>query len=227
MAREGIRLFMRLTFRANNTQQGGFTLVEILVIAPVVILVLAGMVGAIVLSTGSAMRSSARSQLQYEVLSALDRIEADVKLSKRAVVFFGVLHLATFATDRNPYDSQRRLIDKDTCQPATNRITVDQAATYLNVYAPTGGGRIGRSVSYGLGVGATEGEMKKCENNHAAIFQKETTEEVIIGGNGTTAAARFTSVSGGVDIELTATKKVAGEDVSFTGRLFVKSLNTP
>ncbi|MDO4773638.1 MAG: hypothetical protein Q4A37_00745 [Candidatus Saccharibacteria bacterium] len=213
-------------FRANKTSQTGFTLVEILVIAPVVILVLAGLVATIVFSTGSAMRSSARSQLQYEVLAALDRIEADVKLSKSLTIHNGGLHLATFATDRNPFDAERKLIRKDTCQPADTRITIDEVATYWNVYW-VNSGKFGRYAKYGTGDSTQHSNMRHCENNNHAIFQRPLTQEALIGGDGTTANVRFTNSSGGIDVELTATKKVAGEDVSFTGRLFVKSLNTP
>ena len=75
---------MRRIFRANaNRRQNsqGFTLIEILAIAPVIILVLAGIIGLIINLTGSSMVTSAKSQLQSDVLTALDRIEADVRIS--------------------------------------------------------------------------------------------------------------------------------------------------
>ena len=55
---------MRRTFRANSNRQQnsqGFTLIEILAIAPVIILVLAGIIGLIINLTGSSMITSARS----------------------------------------------------------------------------------------------------------------------------------------------------------------------
>lgn len=216
---------MRRIFRVNKSAQTGFTLVEILVIAPVVIIVLAGVVATIVFSTGSAMRASARAQLQYEVLSALDRIEADIKLSKSFTISNGALHLATFATDRNPFDAERRLINRANCRPADTRITVDEAATYWNLYWITGT-TLERYAKYGAG-DSVQSNMRHCETNHADIFQQPLTRELLLGGNGTTATVQFAHSDGGIDIRLTATKKVAGEDVSFTGVLFVKSLNTP
>lgn len=64
----------------HTSRTSGFTLVELLVIAPLVILLIGALVGVIVHLSGSALRSQARVQLQLDVLSALDQIEQDVKL---------------------------------------------------------------------------------------------------------------------------------------------------
>lgn len=61
--------------------QRGFTLVEMMVIAPVVILLIGGFIALIVNLTGEVMSSRGSSVLAYDVQDALNRIEQDVKLS--------------------------------------------------------------------------------------------------------------------------------------------------
>ncbi len=59
----------------------GFTLVEMLIIAPIVILVIGIFVSAIVTMTGEVLSVRATNTLTYNVQNALDTIDADVKSS--------------------------------------------------------------------------------------------------------------------------------------------------
>lgn len=67
---------MRITRR-----QHGFTLVEMLIIAPIVILVIGAFLTAIIGMTGEVIASRASNALSYNVQDALNRIEQDVKQS--------------------------------------------------------------------------------------------------------------------------------------------------
>ena len=76
------------------------------------------------------MRASARTQLQNEVLAALDQIEQDVKLSTD---FDGMasnkISMHNLATSANPLSASRKLIKKSDCSAfgkkvATGRYTV-------------------------------------------------------------------------------------------------------
>ncbi|MDB5160414.1 MAG: hypothetical protein JWO99_677 [Candidatus Saccharibacteria bacterium] len=61
--------------------QKGFTLVEMLVVAPIVILAIGAFLTAIIAMTGEVLASRASNTLSYNVQDALNRIEQDVKLS--------------------------------------------------------------------------------------------------------------------------------------------------
>ena len=74
---------MRCIAREPNSgrRSAGFTLIEVLVVAPMVILMLGTIIAMLVNLSSSAMRASAQASLQNDVLAALDMIEQDVKLS--------------------------------------------------------------------------------------------------------------------------------------------------
>lgn len=59
----------------------GFTIVEMLVIAPIVLLAIGAFITAIVSMTGEVLSTRAANSLAYNIQDALGRIEADVKLS--------------------------------------------------------------------------------------------------------------------------------------------------
>ena len=59
----------------------GFTFVEIVVIAPIVILMIGAFIAAVVGMTASVLVSRAQNVLTYNVQDALNRIQQDVKLS--------------------------------------------------------------------------------------------------------------------------------------------------
>ena len=63
------------------SRQRGFTLVEMLVVAPIVILFIGAFIGLIVNLTGEVMSSRGSNMLTYDIQDALNRIEDDVKQS--------------------------------------------------------------------------------------------------------------------------------------------------
>lgn len=65
----------------DNHTEKGFTLVEMLVIAPLIIVIIAGLISAMILITGNILESQEESRLAYNVQSALTRIEADIHSS--------------------------------------------------------------------------------------------------------------------------------------------------
>jgi type II secretory pathway pseudopilin PulG len=70
---------MKRLLRRNNKR--GFTLVEMMVIAPMLILIIGTIIVSIVALTGESITEGARSQLINDVQDALDRMENDVRSS--------------------------------------------------------------------------------------------------------------------------------------------------
>ena len=64
-----------------SQQEKGFTLVEMLVVAPIVILAIGAFLTVIISMTGEVLASRASNNLSYNVQDALNRIEQDVKMS--------------------------------------------------------------------------------------------------------------------------------------------------
>jgi hypothetical protein len=71
---------VKLFARAQKTEKG-FTVVELLVVAPIVILAIGAFLALIIAMTGDVIASRASNLLTYDVQDALNRIETDTKLS--------------------------------------------------------------------------------------------------------------------------------------------------
>jgi type II secretory pathway pseudopilin PulG len=67
--------------KIKRNQSAGFTLVEILVIAPIVILVIGAFVGVTLTMTGEILTTRANDSLLYSVQDSLDRMSTDVRSS--------------------------------------------------------------------------------------------------------------------------------------------------
>ncbi len=114
-----------------NSIRQGFTLVEMLVIAPIVIIVITGLVAAMVAMVGDALAANGRATSAYNTQDALDRIEQDVRVSMKFLGTFsfvespqgrnadttafssssyGDLILTQQATTASPYSSERNLV---------------------------------------------------------------------------------------------------------------------
>lgn len=116
-----------------KTSTRGFTLIEMLIIAPVVIIVISGFVALMITLVGDVLVSRDQNTLTYDAQDALDHIEQDTRLSTQFLTTTGTLSspqgsdnnftgtaafsnssntliLSTLATDANPVGASRNLV---------------------------------------------------------------------------------------------------------------------
>jgi len=193
----------------------GFTLVELLVMMPVAILMVGAVVAVIVYTSGSGLRAQARSQLQLDVLSALDRIEQDVRLSTTInPSSSSTINLTGAATSLNPYNENRRLVKSSDCSVASSGIALDDALKYSVTYSVSGGSYI-RKVTLPSG----------CAASSSNVWQKNVTEELIKDATFVISVGYDSTRQDLVNVSLKATRRVAGETVSYTGFMYARSAN--
>ena len=116
------------------TRANGFTLVEMLIIAPIALLVIGGFIALMVVMVGDVIAGRARNVMTYDIQSALSTIEQDVRLTTQFLATSGTLPspqgkdgstaaftstggdlvLGEIATDKNPIDPLRSFIHYDT-----------------------------------------------------------------------------------------------------------------
>ncbi|MES2630503.1 MAG: hypothetical protein V4611_00935 [Patescibacteria group bacterium] len=72
---------MKIFSRNSRLVSAGFTLIEMMVIAPIVILAIGSFIAVVVSLSGEVLSSRASNVLAYDVQGALNQIETDVKLS--------------------------------------------------------------------------------------------------------------------------------------------------
>lgn len=65
-----------------NKKNSAFTLVEVMVVSPIIILIIGVFVSTIVNMTGEVLSSRSSNKQVYDIQDALDRIEKDIKLSE-------------------------------------------------------------------------------------------------------------------------------------------------
>lgn len=120
--------------RRNNSS--GFTIVELLVVAPIVILVIGGFIGAIIAMTGNVLVTRSANQLVYNIQDALDRIESDVRISGgflTTITGFSYdnpsLILNSYATTNNPASSALNIVYRslsaDSCSSPTDPLMLN------------------------------------------------------------------------------------------------------
>lgn len=198
--------------RMSADHSRGFTLVELLVVTPVVLLLVGAVVVSIILTSSSGLRSQARTQLQLDVLSALDMIEQDIKLSvvlKNSTS--SQVNLDNLATDKNPMSPDRRLVKKD-CSVADSGLSLDDATTYRTAYW-VHSGTLSRNIDLNNGC-----------NDTSIVWQRNGSEILI--GNTTSISMEVTrDGDSALGVKLTATRRVSGEEVSYTGFMYVRSIN--
>lgn len=124
---------MRHMSRIKRLPEVGFTLIEILIIAPIVILVISGFVGLMIMMVGDVLVTRDQNSMSYETQDALDLIEQDTHLSTQFLATTGnlpspqgsdsnfagttpftntssTLIFGGLTTNKNPADSTRELI---------------------------------------------------------------------------------------------------------------------
>ncbi len=124
--------FMSITAKSHSAAYG-FTLVEMLIIAPVVIIAISGFVALMVTMVGDVLITRDQNTMTYDAQDALDRIEQDTRLSTEFLTTTGTvvspqgsnnnftgtaaftnnsntLILNILATDDNPASTTRKLV---------------------------------------------------------------------------------------------------------------------
>ncbi len=122
-----------MRFTLPTRRSAGFTLIEVLIIAPIVILTIGGFVALMVSMASDILVTRDQNNLTYETQDVLDRIEQDTRLSTQFLVTSGTftapqgsdsnftgtaaftnatgaLILGGLTTDKNPADSTRQPI---------------------------------------------------------------------------------------------------------------------
>ena len=202
----------RISMTTNRKLSSGFTLVEMLVVIPMIILLITGMIVAVINLSGSAMRRDGSIQLQNEVLRVLDQIEQDVRLS---VDFEGMtttqISMHSLATNGNPMSVDRKLIRASDCSPLSSAITLSDALSYKLDYMVEDGKRLRRVVRLDRG----------CDSS-PIVWQKPIDERLISADEVVLNVARHGSA---IEVTLTAKRSISGALIEYTGTMYVKSLN--
>lgn len=122
----------------------GFTLVEMLVVAPIAILSIAAIVSLAISMVGDATISQSRATTTYDTQDALDRIEQDIRLSSAFMDTFGPLPAGQGRNARPAYNgppTNLPINDTDTTAFAagTNTLILNQTATTSDPFDPNRG----------------------------------------------------------------------------------------
>lgn len=118
-----------MPFTPSRVRTAGLTLVELLVVSPLVILTVAIMVSVAVNMTGDAMITRERTQAIYTAQAALDRIEQDVRISTSI--------LATSGTLPSPQGSNSSFTGTSAFASPASYLVLEQYATTGSPYQPT------------------------------------------------------------------------------------------
>jgi Tfp pilus assembly protein PilE len=165
----------------------GFTIVEMVVIAPIVILTISAIIFAIVTMTGDVLATRAANVMAYNIQDALNRIESDVKFSNGYLLnsispispqgqdngtsafsgslstTAGPLILEAYATNENPLSKTKKILYTDNnpypCSNLSSSALQNQPMM-LNIVYFISNNTLWRRV---LTPSATEANYKGCE----------------------------------------------------------------
>lgn len=192
-----------------SSHKQGFTLVEVVVVLPMVVLLIGAMIASIMNLTVSSLRSHERSKVQLDVLSALDRMERDIRASLDInPSSTSELRLTVLATDRDPLNPSRSLITASDCSVATSGLTPGDALTYEVVYRKSGSSLV-RQITM----------SKVC----SSAWQQPVTETLISDSPSINLSIAYPSKS--ASITLGISRQAGGRSVSYEGTMFARSLN--
>lgn len=152
---------LMLHHNSNNNTKRGFTLVEMLVVMPIIILTIGIFINVIVYITGGVLVSRGANALIYSIQDALNRIEGDVKSSNSYLAVNNIsltspqgynndntsnfhnvdtttgtmLILSTYATTSNPITSTRSIIYSSGPNPCgSTLVNLNQPITMNVIY---------------------------------------------------------------------------------------------
>lgn len=192
--------------RTKPTANRGFTIVEILIVSPMVILIVAVLVGFTVSLTGEALIARERVNVAYSAQRALDMIEQDVRISTQILSTTGTLPspqgsnssftgtsafsntasyliLEQYATTKSPYDSSRELVYYANQPNACGATQNQNVAMRIKTIYYRDGTTLKRRVivpSYTSGdVCATPWQRNSCKNGLNTSNQCRASDEII------------------------------------------------
>lgn len=126
-----------LTPRKTTQQEQGFTLVEMLVVAPIAILSIAAIVSLAISMVGDAMISQARATTTYDTQDSLDRIEQDIRLSSAFMDTFSSLPAGQGLNAKPAYNAiPANTTDTTAFTASNNTLILNQTATTSNPFDP-------------------------------------------------------------------------------------------
>ena len=209
----------------------GFTLVEILIIAPFAMLLIGALIVMATQATNSSLRSYAKTRLQNDVLSALDRMSQDAQLSMHLNYTSdsdAQLKMEAIATSANPLSATRQLIAKSNCAASNAIANFSDVTTYALTYSYN-------STNHQL---TRTGDFtgKWCGGSQAAqgssVWQRHNTPEILIqDANVTLVVSNYAQedtiaqTASSAKVTLTATRVVVGETISYAGEVYLSSVN--
>lgn len=146
-----------MAYKNTHTKNRGFTLVEMLIIAPIVILVIGIFVSAVISMTGAVLQSRGENALAYNINDALTRIDQDVKSGagflsvdnftpiagqgpnndsdgtsfENATSTSSALIINSYATDQNPLTPTRNIINNANLPYACSSPSVNQNSNLM------------------------------------------------------------------------------------------------
>jgi type II secretory pathway pseudopilin PulG len=152
-----VQLLSHLKRHLEKTQ--GFTLIEMLVVAPIAVITIATLISLMVALVGDVAVSRERSVSSYSVQSALDRIEQDARVATTYMPTFSILTspqgrdgntaqftttsgdiiMSQYATTASPYDASRQIVYyADQPNPCSGSYTLNRPLTVRVIYFTTG-----------------------------------------------------------------------------------------
>ena len=215
--------------RSMSHLRRGFTLIEVMVVIPFAILLVGGLIAAAIGATSASLRSYGKTRLQSDVLAALDTMEQDARISLNIkVTSTNELVMEALATDKNPLDNARSLVNSTSCAPMTTVVSIADATTYKLSYkydsATSSLSRTGDFTgSWCGGTQATQGDKVWQQHNQPEkIIQDAEVTMALSDFNVIDSSALLASA---VKVTLTATRIVGGEDITYTDSLYIRSAN--
>ena len=242
-----------LAHKQPNLKLKGFTVVEMVIVIPIVILVIGVFVYAIINMTGDVLASRASDALAYNIQDALNRIEADIKISDGYLTTSitpntpqgvgdgaspfqksnNLLILNSFATTDNPLSSTRNIVytsSPNACN--TNQVSQNPPLMFNVVYFTKDNNtslwrRVIAPSNY-ADINArcgTPWQQPSCTPGYTNLFCKTQDVKLVTGKNITFGIVYPTPPSISIGITITTTDTVAGRDITQSGAINAVSLN--
>ena len=243
--------FTRPDFSKKNP--GGFTIVEMVVVIPIVIIIIGTFVFALIRITGDIMTARASNVLAYSVQDALNTIEADAKISEGYLTtsmapttpqgFDGntapfnntstnsPLILKSYATTGNPMSSVRSMVYKSTPNSCSSAQKDQNSPLIINiVYFIKNGKQLWRRILMPADYRDltancdTPWQKPSCPVGYSAPFC-QATDMLLIDTSKLVTMSLDTSAANIIKTTITANSTAAGNEITYSGSIRATTAN--